>query len=496
MEFIIAVLFCLITAFAIGQRPADKKEKKDNRPVKVSLLSNYYEQDGNHSAVNGGLGSQELYSNAQEVAIYVPMKDSSALKVSGGYDYFTSASMAMIDKYKTSASLAVGDVSGDETRKYATLSYDMANKRERSIITPSIGFSTEYDVASFNMGLAKSKRLEAFEGHFTSGIQFIADRWMTVYPGEFRSPESNANANTNYYNGNTGGTYTTGASSYVQDGVTYYTGASAYGSAGNYSNSGLNSQGVVNNGTTNGTTAVDEVANATPIALAGRTITKDGKIHPVDWRYSFAWSNGYSFAINQRMNAMVGLDLLGQWGVLSTPFHRVYFNDGVSKEIDKEVRLERLPELRLKAALYGRFNYALNNFIVLRTYARLYRDDWNVNSLSLMVEAPIKVKQWLTVAPFYRVHFQKGTNYFRGYGEHIYSVESFYTSDYDLASFRIQKVGAALRVSPLGGITGIKDEDAQKYLFAWTALGARYGYFKRTDGLSAHSVTIELNFEF
>lgn len=499
MEIILALIFVFITVAALGQKDSTKV-KKETRPVKVSLLSNYYDQDGEHSAVNGGLGSQKLESITQEAAIYIPVKDSSALKVSGGVDYFTSASMLDIDKYQTSASTGTSNVSGDELRKYANIGLDWANRKKRTLFSPSIGFSSEYDVFSVNGGVAWSKNLKKRYGNYTVGLHVIADRWMLVYPGEFRAA---ATGNTDY---------TTGASTYTSAGGTTYT-SGATTTSGNTSGSGSGSGSNTGSGNTSGNTSgetpasgsgsgshADETENkmytVTPIAVTGRTIQKDGKTYPVDWRYSLALSNGYTFVINRKMNAAIGLDVTAQWGMLSTPFHRVYFDDGVTAEQEKEVRIEKLPGLRVKGALYGRFNYSVTPMLKLRTYARYYADNWDIHAISMTVEAPVKVTGWLTVTPFYRFYAQTPSKYFKGYGEHRYMPDTFYTSDYDLSKFSSNKVGMSARLSPLKPLLGLRNEEDTKYIFSLSSLGVRYAYYSRQDGLSTQSFTLELNFDF
>lgn len=502
MEIILALVFVLITVFAIGQKDSTKVTK-EKRPVKVSLLSNYYEQEGNHSAVNGGRGSQELYSNTQETAIYVPFKDSSAIRVSGGIDYFTSASMLEIDKYQTSASSGTSNVSGDELRKYASIGLDWANKKKHTLFSPSIGFSSEYDVFSMNGGFGWSKNLKKRQGNYTVGLHMIADRWMMVYPGEFRAAA------------NTDPNYPTGASTYTSGGGTTYPSGASTGGSGSTSGGGSSTSGGGSGNTSGGNTGggntsggntsgnnsgtdgtENQISKATPIPLTGKTMSKDGKTYPIDWRYSMALSNGYSFVINRKMNASAGLDVTGQWGMLSTPFHRVYFDDGVTAENEKEVRIEKLPELRVKTALYGRFNYTYNANLRLRTYARYYADNWGIQAIAVTVETPVKVLNWLTVTPFYRFYAQTESKYFQGYGAHRYEPNSFYTSDYDLSKFISHKTGAGLRIAPLKPIIGIQDEENTKYIFSLSSLGVRYAYYSRQDGLSTQSVTLELNFEF
>lgn len=465
MELLLTLIFLLCTYLAVGQSSPAPTPRK--RPVKVSLLSSYFEQDGVHSAVNGGRGSQQLSSFAQEGLIFIPFMDSSGMKVQGGLDYFTSASMQEIDKYQTSASTGMSKVSGDETRYYASLGFDLVNKVKKTVISPSFGVSKEYDMLSFNGGYSWNKKNTEQNRALTIGGGFIADRWMVVYPGEFRGAVTTQNANS-YNNAGYNEYYGSGASMY------YETGAST----GYYYE-------------TPQPTQYDSI-----LARARKTITKDDKTYPVAMRYSGTLSSAYSFVINKRMNALVGLDGVAQWGLLSTPFHRVYFNDGVTDEQYKEVRVEKLPGQRLKAALYGRYNYYIHPLIGIRTFARLYYDSWDVKAFAFTVEAPLRLTQLFSLNPFYRFHTQYGARYFAPYGKHYYTPGSYYTSDWDLADLTSHKIGATLRLAKVGHLTGIRSEDNKRIIFGITSLDLRYAAYLRNDGLNAHILSLELNFEF
>ncbi len=196
------------------------------------------------------------------------------------------------------------------------------------------------------------------------------------------------------------------------------------------------------------------------------------------------------------MNGAVGVDLTFQSGLLFTPFYRVYFNDGVINELNKEVRIEKLPRLRYRGAVYARYDYQVTSYLGLRTMARYYADNWGIQGLTASVEVPLKIGAAFSINPFYRIALQQGSKYFAGYAEHVYTPESFYTSDYDLASFTAHKIGGALRLSPLNPVAGIKNEEGSRYLFSLASVGLRYAYYMRSDGLKAHSVSLELNLSF
>ncbi len=434
---VLIVIFMLLAGKLSFSQNAKNKETKDKRPTKISLLSNYYDQDGDKSAVNGGLGSQKIESFSQEVHLYLPVKSVDALSVDAGIDHFTSASLANIDKYISAASSGNSGVSGDETRFYGNIAYEHQVSNTITI-APRAGFSNEYDVQSVNTGISLSKKLKNNDRVIATSFGVTIDRWMVVHPGEFRST-----------------------------GLDAETGASA---------SSVN-------------------AYATPFVYSGDAITKDGQMYPVDYRTSYALVNGFSFAINQKMNASVGLDVLAQKGLLSTPFHRVYFNDGIGDEYQKEVRIEKLPRERYKIAISGRFNYFLDPEIVLRTYARLYKDTWDINSITFGIETVLKLDKSFAITPFARFHYQEGTSYYAAYGRHVYSPSNFFTSDIDLATFSAIRTGLALRYVPFSNSKLDNKGQPVKHFAAIKDVGLRFAHNNRQDGLVGNSLSFEITFE-
>ena len=93
-------------------------------------------------------------------------------------------------------------------------------------------------------------------------------------------------------------------------------------------------------------------------------------------------------------------------GLLSTPFHRVYFSDQELPDI------ERLPESRLKIPLALRLNYKASDNLIVRTYYRYYSDDFGIQAHTFNLELPIYLSDVWTISPFYRYHTQSGSKYF------------------------------------------------------------------------------------
>ncbi|WP_222165045.1 DUF3570 domain-containing protein [Edaphocola aurantiacus] len=497
---IILTIFLLLTCVAysfgqaVPQESASGKEEQ-KRPVTLSLLNNYYDQEGAHGAVDGGQGSQDLESFTQEAHIYIPKHTLSGMKINTGIDHFTSESLRFIDKYKTSASAAQGNVSGDETRYFGSFGYDFGNRLRKTITSVGVGYSEEYDVKSYSLNLGWSKELPKQNLVYQFGLGIVADRWLMVYPGEFRNQvlinaEEGGNSGGTSGGGNSGGGNSGGHSGDDDDDD------DDHGSSGHRPAGGILLSGSTGASGTDSTYNQVPAGYATPIPVTGKTGMKDGKSYPIDWRYSVNMTNKLNFVINQRMNGSLGLDLTYQAGLLSTPFYRVYFNDGITNELDKEVRIEKLPRKRLRAALYGRYNYHVLSNLVLRTQARWYMDNWGISGLTAQIELPVKISSAFSVMPYYRFSTQKGTGYFAPYAAHVYTPGSYYTSDYDLSSFSSHKVGGAIRLSPLKPITGIRDEQNTDYVFSLASASFRYGYYQRSDGFHASSYSLELNFNF
>lgn len=209
----------------------------------------------------------------------------------------------------------------------------------------------------------------------------------------------------------------------------------------------------------------------------------------------FTYNIGITFGgnINQRLNASLTAEIIIQRGLLSTPFHRVYFNDGISVEKNKLVKIEHLPKRRIKKGLGIIANYYLNNFLITRFFYRFYNDDFGITGHTLELEIPLKLDSGLTFYPFYRFHTQTKANHFQPYKQHDLSAE-YYTSDYDLSSFETNKTGIGLKFSPSDGVLSFNINKKKKFQFK--SLEFRISNFSRTTGLNATSVTLNNVFTF
>lgn len=207
-----------------------------------------------------------------------------------------------------------------------------------------------------------------------------------------------------------------------------------------------------------------------------------------DLRRSYSLSASFSQVINKRMQISFTTDLVQQTGLLSTPFHRVYFNDLST------VRVEKLPTERFKVPVGIRFNYYISDLFLLRTYYRYYWDNWGVNAHTAQIEVPIKINRFFSVYPYYRFHSQSSADYFAAYREHNLTNE-FYTSDYDLAKLTSHDYGLGIRYSPANGISALQIPGLNRIL-TFKEINLKYGHYSRSTGLNSNIISFGMNFTF
>ena len=202
-------------------------------------------------------------------------------------------------------------------------------------------------------------------------------------------------------------------------------------------------------------------------------------------RQSFNFQATFSQVLSRRLQMSLSGELIYMKGLLSTPFHRVYFSDQNLPDI------ERLPDTRLKIPLGIRLHYFPIDNIVLRSYYRYYSDDFGIDGHTVSLEIPIKLNDVLTIAPFYRYHTQTGSDYFAPFAQHQ-RTEAFYTSDFDLSELNSQKFGMGVRYAPIYEIGKVNIPFSKKNL-GINALTFRGAYYTRSTGLNAFIFSIDLS---
>jgi hypothetical protein len=147
--------------------------------TEVDILGSYYQQNGNHSAVEGGIGDQHLTDVAPTILLNVPLDSTTRLAANVGIDYYASASSDKIDQVMSSPSAS-------DVRYHADfgLSHTLANKL--TTLGAGAGVSKEYDYLSFNLVASFIRASADGNRQFSASGQVFLDQIKLITPAELR----------------------------------------------------------------------------------------------------------------------------------------------------------------------------------------------------------------------------------------------------------------------------------------------------------------------
>lgn len=167
------ILFLLATANGMAQQDTARK-------VDVNFLFNYYEQDGNHSAVTGGTGTQKLGDKAGKIQLIVDMDTVNTLTTSLSLNRYTSASTDRIDSRLSSAS-------AEDYHLELQVDYDK-KKNDSLSVGGSFFSSVESDYISMGLGY-HLRRKKVKNGTYTMRLNGFYDSYILIYPEELRNAD-------------------------------------------------------------------------------------------------------------------------------------------------------------------------------------------------------------------------------------------------------------------------------------------------------------------
>lgn len=470
-SLVLFILSCFLT-YSQEKDSALVFKKRVLESAEVDFLLSYYKQTGNKSAVSGGIGSEELTDLASNIVVSVPLNSDDVLTVDAGISAYTSASSSNINPFNSSGASGGGGDDDDDDRLVSgpigtpwlassgasaqdalaslTANYSHSSDDRNFIWNADVAFSNEYDYTSVGFGGGMAKLFNQKNTEISLKANVYLDQWRPIYPTELHE-------------------------------------FSKYGS------------GFLSNGYFNGVT----VYNQNGIASTNYLPSEFKNLTSVS-RNSYSVSFAFSQILSKRLQGSVFFDLLMQEGLLSTPYHRIYFSDkenyyigqtqyipvyetsenvGVYRLADD---IERLPSKRYKAPIGIRLNYYINETFKLRTYYRFYADNWGIEAHTANVELPIKLNDAFTVYPMYRYYSQTASKYFAPFESHL-STEQYYTSDNDLSKFSSNQFGMGLSYTDI--FTKFKILN-----FGLKSIDFRYNNYQRSDLLNASIVTVAFKF--
>ncbi|MEP7321842.1 MAG: DUF3570 domain-containing protein [Saprospiraceae bacterium] len=412
----------------------------------INFVSGYYSQNGNHSAVTGGIGTEKLtdLSNTFELKLLKNTKRGSThhFIFGMGFDTYTSASSDRIDTAITyngtnqgstggqsnpviyppprdghhghsGASTAVASgptiiVNGITTvtsasyrdqRYYPSLNWSMETPKGLTM-GAGVSYSGEYDYFSKGLSFNIGKSSKNKNSDISLSVSAFFDHWLVIYPAELRP-------------------------------VNY-----PYGSE------------------------------------------RDKELLTKSPRNTYNTGLVFNQVINKRLQVGLMIEPSYQEGLLGTTYQRVYFENGTAKP-------EQMPDRRLKLPIGLRASWFIGDQIVVRPYYRYYQDDWGLHAHTASLEASIKASPFVSLIPFARYYTQNGVPYFAPYKMHS-TEEAFYTSDYDLSKLSSKSFGLGLRMVPKNGVMDIP---------AFKSLELRFAHYIRSTDLKSNIITAALTFK-
>lgn len=464
-----------LTGFAQEKDNPTTFKKRVLENTEVDFLLSYYKQDGTHSPVGGGIGSEKLTDIASNIVVAVPINDDDVLTIDVGISTYTSASSSNINPYNaTGASgggeyddkisngkaatnspygtpwLASSGASASDQLASVSANYSHSSDSRNTIWNADVSFSNEYDYTSIGFGGGFTKLFNEKNTEISLKANAYLDQWRPIYPTELHEYDT-------YGSGFQNNGFFSGVSILDQNGVksTAYS-PSAFTS---YSNSNRN---------------------------------------------SYSASIAFSQILTKKIQLSVFMDVLKQEGLLATPYQRVYFADKANYYIGQSQYIpvyetaanigvyqladdkERLPSSRFKVPIGARLNFYINEYVVARTYYRYYEDNWGIKAHTVSIELPIKISSKFTAYPLYRYYTQTASNYFAPYEQHL-STEKYYTSDYDLSKFGSNQYGAGFTYTDIF-------TQAKIFILGLKSIDLRLNHYERSDGLSANIASMGFKF--
>lgn len=203
MKRIFITGFALLGLFKVYSQtsPPDSTAYKSTKLKidEINLVSSYYKQNGNNSAVTGGIGTEELtdISNTIDVRLvkYGTTGKKHTFDVEVGMDHYTSASLDRIDLSANSSA------SSSDSRFYPSLSYTMEDEARGNTLGVGVSSSTEFDYQSFGGNVSYSKKTKDKNGEFTAKFQAYLDQVKLIDPIELRISDNYGTASRNTFAG-------------------------------------------------------------------------------------------------------------------------------------------------------------------------------------------------------------------------------------------------------------------------------------------------------
>jgi len=146
----------------------------------INLVASYYSQNGDHSPVTGGIGTEKVTDISTGIDLKMAWQlqelHKNSLTFGFGYDHHTSASAAYVNQ--SGASKTGG------SRIYPSLDWTTENTKTGNTFGLGAYYSGEYNYQSLGFDLHFSKKTADKNGEFSAKLQAYFDEVKLIYPSE------------------------------------------------------------------------------------------------------------------------------------------------------------------------------------------------------------------------------------------------------------------------------------------------------------------------
>lgn len=133
------LVILLLPALVVQAQETEVFSKQSIKSTQFELLFSYYEQDGNHSAVTGGIDTEKLSVYLNRLNVTQVIDSFNTFYFEGGIDIISSASTDNID-------MVVSSASARDNRLWVSIGYQRTSKNQRQVFgaKPSLSFESDY----------------------------------------------------------------------------------------------------------------------------------------------------------------------------------------------------------------------------------------------------------------------------------------------------------------------------------------------------------------
>jgi len=169
----------------VAKVDSSKYQSRKLKIDEINLVSAYYHQDGNNSAVTGGVGTEKLSDFANTIDLQMSRFNKRGKKNTFlfelGIDHYTSASSDKIDPS------TISSASSADTRIYPSLNWTHSNEETGNSFGFTGSYSTEFDYQSLGAAFNLTRLSKDKNTQFDFKLQAFLDQWTVILPIELRT---------------------------------------------------------------------------------------------------------------------------------------------------------------------------------------------------------------------------------------------------------------------------------------------------------------------